>query len=321
MPDSNCHDSFNVLFFGLGSIGSRLAGLIKQHFPHYKILAFRNTSRPLSIEIDETNRLVDIEKFSPDIAFITNPTALHADTAIYAASLGAHLFIEKPLCNTLARYDQLLKIIQRNRLITYVGCNLRFDPILEYLKPLIGNRKIYYANVTSSSYLPDWRPNQDYRHSYSAKKELGGGVLLDLIHEPDYCSWFFGPVDKIEGTSGKCSHLDIETEDVADITLYHSSGVISQIHLDYFGLNRRREIHIFGDNFQIIADFVNRSVRIFSDEVEEIKQFPALKRDDTYKKELDYFFKSVKNNVIPMNHIEEHYAILNPIIEFKKTRG
>ncbi len=210
-----------IAFFGLGSIGLRLAKLIKENFD-CNLVAFRTTKNaPNDLFIEEIYDISEIHRFSPDVAFITNPTSIHMDTAIYAASLGMHLFIEKPLCNNLDKWCELQKIVLQNQITTYVACNLRFDPIIQYLKKSIDPEKIFYATITSSSFLPEWRPSQDYRTSYSSKKALGGGVLLDLIHESDYCNWLFGLFHKVTGTFGKLSELEIETEDCADITLFH----------------------------------------------------------------------------------------------------
>ncbi len=206
----------------------------------------------------------------------------------------------------------------RNPIFTYVACNLRFHPVLQYLKQEIDTRNVFYTKVVSSSYLPEWRPEQDYRDSYSAKKEPGGGVLLDLIHEPDYCSWLFGPIETIHGMAGRCSNLEIETEDYADITIFHTTGIRSNIHLDYFGRKTQRQIEIFGKDFQIIADLMNKTVTKITDDGESVITFDPIDRDYTYIEELKYFFKCLDNNEQPMNHVEEHYDVLKPVIDFKK---
>ena len=159
-----------------------------------------------------------------DCALICNPTALHLETAKKAP--GLPLFIEKPLSHNLDGIDRLQgKIL--------VGYCLRFDQSLRQFKEKITGKKITKVKIVCQSWLPDWRPNQDYRQSYSAKKVLGGGVLLDLSHEIDYALWWFGPVKKVTAKLQSAPELQIETESIADLNLEFQSGIKAAIHLSY----------------------------------------------------------------------------------------
>ena len=310
-----------VVFIGLGSIGLRLARLIRDNFNH-NLYAFRTTrNNPNDLGIHEIHKLSGLKHLAPDVAFVTNPTSLHMETAIFAASMGMHLFIEKPLSNHLNKWYSLKEVIQERDVLSYVGCNMRFDPIIQYLKSILDLDKIFYSRVICSSYLPDWRPKQDYKNSYSGRKALGGGVVLDLIHEPDYCHWLFGPIKKINGNTGKCSNLAIETEDFADMTLDHYSGFRSNIHLDYFGRKPQRKIEIFGDNLYIEADLIRRTLTTMNEEGNGVRKFNPLDRDYTYEQELKYFFQCLCDHAVPMNNIEEHISVLQPVLEFNKNFG
>lgn len=314
-------DQLTLIFFGLGSIGSRLARLIRDNFNH-SLYAFRSTrNNPNDLGFDEVYEFNEIEHLSPDVAFITNPTSLHMNTAIKAASMGMHLFIEKPLSNSLNKSDVLLEIVKERRVLTYVACHMRFDPIIRYLRGILSLYNVFYARAICSSYLPEWRPHQDYKKSYSARKDLGGGVILDLIHEPDYCQWLFGDITKIQGNAGKCSNIPIETEDYADMTLHHSSGIISTVHIDYFGRKPQRGIEIFGDDIYIEADLIGRRVTVVNKEDKDTRKFDPSDRDYTYKQELEYFFQCLREHKNPMNDIVEHVTVLKPILHFKKNIG
>jgi len=314
---THCGGFMKIIFFGLGSIGLRHARLIKDNFDH-GLFAYRTTKKQTNVlNIEEVYTIEDIKKIKPDIAFITNPTALHIQSIRYAASLNLHLFIEKPLCDILSRelYD-ILRLIKKKNLITYIACQLRFHPVIQYLKRIIDNKKIYVSRVICSSYLPDWRSDRDYRTIYSAKKSMGGGVLLDLIHEPDYCSWLFGKIKKVTGMYEKISNLDIETEDFANYLILHDSGVYSNIHLDYFGKKIQRIIEIIGDNFHVSGDLWNNTVTTVLPELQTVS-FESLQKDEIYLNQLLYFFNCLQNNKQPMNSIHEHLNVLAPILNFK----
>ena len=74
-------------------------------------------------------------------------------------------------------------------------------------------KKIWSVNIFCGAYLPCWINNIHYSKSSSAKKKLGGGVLLDLSHELDYIQWLFGKMEIEYCKSKKLSNLNIETDD------------------------------------------------------------------------------------------------------------
>jgi predicted dehydrogenase len=307
-----------IVVFGLGSIGARLARLIRQNFD-YDLAAFRSTpSAPNPYDIPELRSEKALTDYAPDIAFITNPTSLHMETAIRCASRGMHLFIEKPLSHRLDGSDDLLDLIRRNGLLTCVGCNLRFDPMIRRLKDIVAQDRVKEVRVISSSYLPLWRPEQDYRTSYSAREDLGGGVILDMIHEPDYCSWLFGKIKRIDGEAGKQSGLEIETEDFADMQLTHETGIVSHVHVDYTSREAQRKIEITGDGVYYKVDLLSRTLTIGAGQQRRIMKREAIERDYTYLQELRHFFDAIEKRRPPMNGVSEHLSVLRPLIEFKK---
>jgi predicted dehydrogenase len=310
-----------IIINGLGSIGLRLARLSRDHL-NQTVFAFRSVGgQPNPLGFPEIHDEHEIARLHADVAFITNPTSMHVGSALAYASRGIHLFVEKPLSNRMDQLDLLMDTVRSNQLLTYVGCNLRFDPMIEHLKNNLPLERVLRARVVSSSYLPDWRPEQDYRKSYSARRSLGGGVILDLIHEPDYCHWLFGKIERIEGEAGKSSPLEIDVEDFADMTIFHATGIQTSVHLDYFSPCRERKIAIYGEDLYVEADLVARTLTKVEEGRGEIMHFSPLDQDSTYIAELKYFFEHLDGRTQPMNNFEEHLAVLRPVLEFKDRLG
>ncbi len=182
-------------------------------------------------------------------ALICTPTALHAEHAIAAIKTGHHVFIEKPIATTLKDADRVLKAARECHRFVVVGCNMRFYPAIAFLKRFIDDGalgKVLSARIEVGHYLPLWRPDQDYRRSYSAQKGQGG-VIFDTIHELDIAQWLFGPVLQVFCAAGKVSTLDIETEDYAKLLLTHPH-LVSDVHLDYLQQNYTRGYKVIGDH-------------------------------------------------------------------------
>jgi len=242
-----------VLFFGLGSIGLRHAKLLLDNFD-VEIAAYRTTKNENKLKINEFRDYEAAFDFKPDIAFITNPTSLHIKTALDCAKKSIDLFIEKPLSHTLSGVTKLSNVIKKNHLFSYVAFCLRFHPVIKYLKNNLNLKDVIYSRINCSSYLPLWRPDQNYKDSYSANSSMGGGVINDMIHELDYCEYLFGRINDIKGTLGNTSTLEINSEDFAELTVTNKNNFMSQISLDYFSHQRERIIKIYTKDFMILGD-------------------------------------------------------------------
>lgn len=172
----------------------------------------------------------------PDAVIISNPTALHLEVAIPAAESGAHLLIEKPISHSLRHITDLERALFRGGGQALTAFQFRWHPTLIQARQLLNEGAI--GDVTSvrahwGEYLPGWHPWEDYRKSYSARPELGGGVVLTLCHPFDYLRWLMGEVKSLYAMTSKQGGLGLEVEDTAEISLRFASGALGSLHLDY----------------------------------------------------------------------------------------
>src|SRR5204863_4717605 len=120
---------------------------------------------------------------------------------------------------------QLRQTVARNKLVTAVGCQWRWHPsvlALKALKILADEGDISGlsgVDIDYAEYLPDWHPYEDYRTSYAARADLGGGVVLTQIHDYDLAWWLFGASRTVTATGGHLSTLEIDVEDTVDAWL------------------------------------------------------------------------------------------------------
>ncbi|SEV91850.1 Gfo/Idh/MocA family protein [Halobacterium jilantaiense] len=309
-----------VLVAGVGSIGRRHLRLLREHQEVTDIVAYR---RSVVGDIDGVNEFDDIDEvldLDPDVAFITNPTHLHVKTAIRCARAGCDIFIEKPLSNDREGVDELCSLAVERDLVTMVGCQLRFTPILDFVNELIANKElgsVLSFEAYSGSYLPDWRPNQDYRESYSADPDAGGGAVLDLIHEIDYTHWLFGPFDEICGRVGRVSSLKIDSEDTALMTL-RSNQVLGSIHVDYCRPVPRRTLEVVFDEGVVTADFIEQTVTVEGRDGGKKESF-NYERDEIFRRQLNHFFKSVDQRKSTFNDVQEGKEVLNLALKAKSS--
>ena len=315
------------LIAGCGSIGSRhLRNLLELgekdiilYDINYERLKELNASFGLKIFTDFDKALHE----APDVVFITGPTNLHIPLSLRAAKAGCHLFIEKPLSHTMAHVDDLIDIVEQKNLVTLVGCNMRFHPCLKFIKErlqdgVIGN--IYSIDLEFGYYLPYWRPEQDYRENYAAKKELGGGIILDDIHELDLLTWLIdSPVTASASMHDKVSDLEIETEDIAFSIFKFENGVLGGIRSDYLQKSYSRRCKIVGERGSISWNWAKNKV-IFEDGSGERVLFDASNFDtnDMYVKEVEYFIDIIKRNEPTFNDIKFAKNVLKIALRIKR---
>lgn len=298
-----------ICFFGLGSIGSRhlrnLRHIEKLDNYNFEIHAFRSSRKKLSSEVE---KLIDKEIYKEnklefyDIIFVTNPTYKHFETIKKNISRTKHMFIEKPIFHTSKVNIDEINFDPNG--IYYVAAPLRFNPVIKYLKNNKDLNDVISTRVICSSYLPEWRKNVDYRDIYSSKKEKGGGVSLDLIHEIDYILYLFGKPEKIVNYRKKVSTLEIDCEDLSVYTLIYPNKII-ELHLDYFGKVPRRQIEIFSNDEVLIGDLINNQIILLTSN--KIMSFPTV---DIYIEELRYFLNSVKKQQKTNNEYQYAYTTL-----------
>ncbi|MFN8535696.1 MAG: Gfo/Idh/MocA family oxidoreductase [Dehalococcoidia bacterium] len=313
---------------GCGSIGSRhLANL--QALGLGEIVAYdpdeparRRAADRFGVATAAT--LDEVWRWGPTVAFITSPTSLHLELALEAARHDCHLFVEKPLANSLAGTEKLVTLVTQRRLVSLVGCNLRFQPGLQAIKRWLragAIGQVTGARIEFGQYLPDWRPATDYRQSYSARRELGGGIILDAIHEIDYACWLLGDPQKVACFAGTLSRLEIDTEDSAAILLA-MPGSIAEIHLDYVQRTYRRTCQIVGDEGTIDWDYRTGEARCGSTRsgVSETVVNPAdWTPNDMYQTELRHFLACLAGEAEPALDIAGGRRVLQVALAAKQA--
>lgn len=217
-----------------------------------------------------------------DAVFVTNPTSEHYRTLLSVMPLAPAFFVEKPAFDDpgcdLAPFDESGKLF-------YVACPLRYTSVLRWVEANVDFSRVHSVRATSSSYLPDWRPGQDYRDTYSAHRDQGGGVSIDLIHEWDYLQHLLGFPTQVHSIIARRSKLEIDSDDVAIYVADYSDKVV-ELHLDYFGRATQRALELIGEDDTVLCDLVAGTV-LFRREGRLLHLEEG--RDDYQRRELECF--------------------------------
>lgn len=243
-----------VLLIGFGSIGKR----------HYEVLSnvpqIKNIHIVTNQNLEDKTSFKDMKSISDinnyDYFIIATPTNKHYEQLKFLENTVKNklIFCEKPLFETKKSFN-----IKNNKI--FIGYVLRFHPLLEKLKEFTQDEKILFATAKCGQYLPTWRPNTDYRKSYSSKEAEGGGVLLDLSHEIDYIQWICGKINVLSSIQTKISDLEIDSDDLTIIIGKTNKNILVNISIDYISKITHRKLLLETNNYTYELDFIRNTLR------------------------------------------------------------
>ena len=301
-----------ILIVGQGSMGLQHLELSRKLYPNaeVRIMVHQKQNEDVELPNEYLESMEQIQKFAPQVAIIANPATFHLETAQKLAEIGVHLLIEKPISTSTVNVAELIKTCKENNVVLMTGYNLRFSNSLTHFRELIKKKnigKILSVRCEVGQYLPDWRPNKDYRMSVSANYRLGGGVLLELSHEVDYLRWIFGDVNWVRATLSKQSSLEIDVEDSAHLVLgfepsSDGNQLIANLNLDFIRHDRTRSCTVIGDTGTLRWNALTGTVDVYLQHSEKWEVLYSRKPDteETLFLEWDNFFRSIKQECYPL---------------------
>ncbi|RLD06319.1 MAG: hypothetical protein DRI56_08170 [Chloroflexota bacterium] len=307
------------LIVGFGSIGRR-------HFRNLLSLGYEDIifyrSHKSSLECDELEgfpvetSLESALAHEPDAVVVSNPTALHLDVAIPAAKAGCHILLEKPISHNMNRVAELQEAAEKSGSRILMGFQYRFHPGLRRIKRWLAQEAIgrpLSARVHWGEYLPNWHPWENYQESFSARADLGGGVLLTLSHPLDYLRWLLGEIDSVWAYLGYNSDLELNgVEDTAEIGFRFTNGVTGSLHLNYVQRPPSHWLEIIGTEGTIRWNAETGVAKCYNIEEKTWEEFPLranFERNDLYISEMKHFVAVVMGQFVPICSLEDGVAV------------
>ncbi|MBC7487931.1 MAG: Gfo/Idh/MocA family oxidoreductase [Cytophagaceae bacterium] len=289
-----------VLIFGAGSIGERhINNLLKLGCP--SIFVYRQRNLPLrnvqSANIQVITSWEEIDEIKPDAAFITSPTAQHLFQAKECVKRKIPVLVEKPLSHSSEGLNELKQLVQTHQSFVQVGYMMRYHPLIQKIKEMIAHQplgKLVYFRSYWGEHLPYWHPWEDYRTSYAARKELGGGAALTLSHDIDLANWLSNSsLLSYHTIHNFNSTLEVDVESAADINLKYKNGLSAHVHLNFFQKIPRREYQFEFEQASVYFDFFKSELQIVSEQGTEVIKADHFDRNDLFIAQTQAFFEQL----------------------------
>lgn len=320
--------ALRVAIVGFGSAGARALQVVRELRPETEFLVVSRHAAT-GEGYTSTSSLDDVVGFAPDAVIVAGPATTRGDVVRQIGTIGVPVFIEKPLAHTLgdamACLDPLGSLVGQSQ----VGYNLRFSESLIAFRDLVrGGRfgRVLRFSAETAQYLPEWRPDKDYRETVSARADLGGGVLLELSHEFDYLRWIFGEWDWVSAWSGRTSSLEIDVEDTALVMIGIEDNpavtqVVGQLSLDFVRRDKTRTVTAVCEGGTLRWDGIAGTVEVYE---------PSKSRWETvvtdsgsqsaYKAQWRSFLDVVEKGSAPRVAMSDGVAVLRAVEAIRYSR-
>jgi predicted dehydrogenase len=313
-----------ILIAGLGAIGQRHARNVRAICgDSVELLAYRRRRlRHVITETLQRDDAIDVEAAlgirsfddldaalaqRPDAVFVCTPTSQHLDIAQRAADAGCHLFIEKPVSHTLDGVEHLAGTVAAKGLVALVGCQWRFHPGVRKMRQLLQEESAgppRFAHIIYREYLPDWHPYEDYRMSYAARAELGGGVVLTQIHDYDLAWWLLGAPNRVTASGGHMSDLEIDVEDTIDALLEGGACPV-RVQQTFAARPPQRYISVGCEKASYESDL--------------LAPVEGFQRNDMFLAEVRHFIDCVEGKAIPATPLTDGLAVLRVALAVRES--
>lgn len=306
-----------ALVVGSGSIARRHLANLRRLLPDAEVGCVSASGRPLAdgetVATTQLQSMAAAVAWAPDLAVVASPAPLHLDHARLLLEAGVPVLIEKPLSDSLDRVRDAASLLARHRDRIEVAYNLRFLSSARRMKALIDEAyvgRILGLRIEVGQYLPDWRPQADYRRQVSANRSLGGGVLLELSHELDYLTWLFGRFDQVFCIATNSGQLEIDVEDRADILLSRD-GLTAHVHLDFLQRRASRGCKVIGSTGTLNWDLIANRISLDGPEGEKILfSDPGVDHNEMYLEQLRGFIEVAAGRAATRITVDDGLAVL-----------
>ena len=309
-----------VAIIGLGSIGRRHLRLISEIRPDIEIIVVRsghgNACEEEKIASKTVYSISDAIKSGVQAAIVSSPATLHLEQSLRLVNNGVHLLIEKPLSHTSYGLDEFLKSVNDNSVVAMVGYVLRYDPGAIKFKNWLNSKaigRILHARIECGSYLPDWRPGQNYRKSVSALFELGGGALLELSHELDYLHWFFGKPIDVQAQIRNSGTLNVNVEDQVDLLMTSKQGYSIVAQVDFIRRYVKRKCTVLTTEGELTWNAIKQNITWKTVNKGSSSYDYSNKRDYIYRTQIEVFIDCIENDNAPIVAVEDGINVLRLI--------
>lgn len=227
----------------------------------------------------------------------TTPNNVHLETTAQAAAAGKHVFLDKPIANTVAEGFEIAKVCEKHGVILSLGYQRRRESHFRWIKQEIDAGRFGKLVQAEGNISRDRLGKIDLSSWRYQAEGMPGGVMLQIgIHYVDVLEYLMGPIKRVTGRSAQLV-LPGDNPDVANLILEHENGAISNLTASYASASEYYMMNIYGKAASAYYDLFNGLRHLKQGETKP--RAIACENNDTIREEVDEFAHCVRTKTKP----------------------
>jgi predicted dehydrogenase len=227
----------------------------------------------------------------------TTPNNAHLETTRAAAQAGKHVFLDKPIANTVADGRAITEACRKARIVLALGYQRRKESHFRWVRKQIDDG-VFGKLVNAEANISRDRLGKIDLSSWRYTSEgMPGGVMLQIgIHYSDVLEYLLGPVKAVNGRLAQLV-LPGDNPDVASLVMEHENGALSTLNSSYASASEYYCMNIYGKEASAYYD-LHQGLRFLKRGADRSDPV-ACEKNDTIREELDEFADAVRGKGKP----------------------
>ena len=227
----------------------------------------------------------------------TTPNHVHLETTRAAAEAGKHVFLDKPIANTIADGKAITRACADAGVVLSVGYQRRREAHFQWIRKQIADGKFGKLVQAEANISRDREGKIDLSSWRYQASGMPGGVMLQIgVHYTDVLEMLMGPIERVSGMLAQLV-LPGDNPDVANLMMQHEGGAISNLTASYASASEYYLMNIYGKEASAYYDLFG-GLRYLTRGGTNSAQVPCQKVD-TIAEELAEFARCVRGEATP----------------------
>ncbi|NQV55312.1 MAG: Gfo/Idh/MocA family oxidoreductase [Rhodospirillales bacterium] len=227
----------------------------------------------------------------------TTPNNVHLETTRQAAVAGKHVFLDKPIANSVGEGMEIAKICRAAKVKLSIGFQRRRESHFRWVKGQIDAGEFGILVQAEANISRDRLGQFEAGHWRYTAEGMPGGVLLQIgPHYVDVLEMLIGPVAEV---SGMLSQLVLpgDNPDVAGLVMHHENGAISTLNAGYASAGEHYVMNIYGKKASAL--YSKHTGMYFLKQGEKEPRHMAFEANDTLAEQMAEFGACIRNDTDP----------------------